>query len=200
MMTKIAELIALVAALVITSYSGVTVITFPARTDEITECNQEIFNAEPFEVVIDLPDGWTVKEKSPEDTMFPIVGAWSAMGIYTDKDVYAGAIAYNVYEEYEGAENNPQAIYCQIALANHYQFIAVPEAGYTPVKETESGVTAITKVYYSKLFDGKEEKTNYGILSYNKDLHVYIACELDPAQVSEDELTEIAESVVIRSI
>ncbi len=180
-------------------------VTFPARTDELTKYNKDIFSIEPFETVIVLPDGWTISEKGEGDTKFPISGAWSSMGIYTDDGTYAGAIAYNIYEEYEGVEEWPQAIYNQIDLGNGYHFEAHSEYGYSPVTQTESGVTAVTKVYISKQVsaqwgygDGSTEIYTHGILSYNKDFHVYIACEFDPALVSNQELAEIAGSIVIR--
>lgn len=176
-------------------------VTFPAYDSEKTEDNRAIFEIQPFTLTVQLPTGWTFGEKQEQ---FPLIGLWSAVGIYDENDQYVGAVGYNTYEEYEGAEDVPQAIYGQIALGNDYQFNAQPterEGGaYTPVVTTDSGVTATTLVYYaaalSKEYGGaEEERYNKGILSYNKDLLTYVAFEFDDESLSEEEELAIAQSI-----
>ena len=182
-------------------------VVFPAYTDEKTQYNASIFEIPPFTLSVELPEGWTIHQKGEGDTAYGIAGAWSGMGIYDADQQYVGAVAYNTYEEYEGAEDTPQAIYNQIALANHYSFNAqpadtTPGGAYVPVKETSSGVTATTEVYLSAIFNqqagyGDTETYNKGILSYNKERLVYVAFEFASDALTDEQLTQIAQSVEI---
>lgn len=183
-------------------------IQFPAYSQR-TQDNAAIFDIEPFYLHLTLPAGWTVKEKGEGDIKYPLMGAWSPLGIYDDKNRYIGAVGYNIYEEYEGSEDVPQAIYNQIALGNNYQFdaqLASEERGgaYKGVVKKSRGETAVTLVYTSANiskelgYDGKEV-INKGILSYNNELLVYIAIELDGKRVSEQEQLRIAQGLKITS-
>ena len=115
-----------------------------------------------------------------------------------------GAVGYNLYEEIPGAENVPQAIYNQEALGNNYQFSAQPKADgrgeYEPVQQWQQGETAVTKVYTApqlaqELGLGNNSMENLGILSYDRQLGVYIAMELDSGKISQQQLVEMASSV-----
>lgn len=167
---------------------------------------------------VTLPEGWYFGEKRldflpvslPEGLYYgeerldflPLKILWSETGIYNEKDECVGAVGYNLYQEQEGVETLPQAIYSQIALGNGYHFSAREEDGYTPVTTSETGETAVTTVYYAGYVrEGmgfpKEEKENLGILSYDRELHAYVAFEFDRDAVSEDVLKQIAESVTL---
>lgn len=192
------------------SNGSATSIEFPAYSQR-TEYNAEIFDIQPFYLYINLPDGWSVKQKSENDIKYPLMGAWSPLGIYNEKNEYIGAVGYNIYEDYEGSEEVPQAIYNQIALGNGYKFNAQSTpmekdgTGYTPVIETSEGVTAITEVYiadYLRDEYGYDKNRDYdkGILSYNKSLHTWIAIELDSEKVSEQQQLEMARSIKISQL
>lgn len=180
-------------------------ITFPAY-DQRTDNNAAIFDIAPFELRVRLPQGWTIGTKSANDLNYPLIGAWTPLGIYDDQGAYIGAVGYNIYEEYEGAEDVAQAIYNQIALGNGYRFDAQPKengrGAYQPVAENANGVTAVTEVVSSaqlreSMGVGDSEGVNRGILSYNRALRVYIAMELDGKKVPEEALLQIAGSVEI---
>jgi len=151
---------------------------------------------------IKLPAGWKIKECGKK---FPLISVWSSVGIYNEKNEYIEAAGYNIYKEYEGTEDVPQAIYNQIALGNNYRFNAQPvSAGgkYKPIVERENGVTAVTEVYYSanisKEFGyGENVRINKAILSYNKDLHIYIAIKIDADAISEHEVEILAQSIIL---
>lgn len=181
-------------------------ITFPAYDTEKTEQNAHIFNIKPFKLSVDLPSGWSIAERPKESKFFPVNGVWSVMELYNEKQEHVGAVGYNVYEKYEGAEDVPQAIYNQIALGNHYCFSAQPkenDGNYLSVAEQKQGVTAITSVYYSPQLSkemgyGETEHFNKGILSYNRELLVYVAFEFDAEGISEDDLQVVAKSISIK--
>lgn len=181
-------------------------IIFPANSTEKTEQNAHIFKIDPFKLSVTLPDGWSIAERPKESKYFPVDGVWSVMELYNEKQEHVGAVGYNIYEEYEGAEDVPQAIYNQIALGNGYFFSAQPkdkDGSYLPVAEQEYGVTAVTNVYYSPQLSkemgyGETEHFNKGILSYNRELLVYVAFEFDADSISDDGLQAIAKSINIK--
>lgn len=166
-------------------------ITFPANDKDKTEFNASIYEIEPFNISITLPDGWTLKER--DDSAFNLLSVWSVLHIINNNSEIVGAIGYNTYELYEGAEDSPQAIYGQIALGNNYYFDV--RDSYEVVKETDSGKTAVLDVYYSANINNGTEKINKGIVSYDKDLLVYIAIELADEQILKDDYIIIAQSI-----
>lgn len=178
-------------------------ITFPVSDSGKTEYNAAIYEITPFTLTLVLPSDWTVEEAEiPKEDAFSLhylnYRVWSIMDILNGAGDCVGSVGYNVYELYEGAEDNPQAIYNQIALGNGYRF-DVTEA-YTPVITTDSSCTAITNVLYSAAFmegwkQEPAEKVNRGILSYDKNRLVYIAAEFDSDRISEEQLRAIAESI-----
>lgn len=173
-------------------------VEFPAY-DQRTEYNAEIFDIDPFTLYLQLPAGWSIRAKSETDTAYPLTGAWTPLGIYNEENLYVGAVGYNLYEEYEGAENDPKAIYSQIALGNDYSF-DVRSENYSVITETDNGSTAMTRVYNSpqmslQLGYGEKETWNKGILCLNRSLKVYVALELDDKKVSDEIWEAVAQSL-----
>ncbi len=177
-----------------------------AFTEAIPECPV-------FTVDFLLPEGWTVDH----DNQFPNpisstmqfalgMGLWNRLGIYDQDGNLAGVIGFNIYEEYEGAERDPQAIYNQIALANHHRFDC--KDAYTVISSRPDGETAITEVYDDLLNGDDSETINIGILSYNSDWKVYVGIELfreqkpvenighETVSINEETAKMIAESIV----
>lgn len=171
-----------------------TVVTFPASDEGKTEFNAAIYEIEPFNLSIELPDGWMLRGWEP-DKGFDFLPLFSKLLVLDGNGECLGVIGYTTYEPYEGAEDNPQAIYGHIALGNDYQFDV--RNNYRVVSETDSGTTAIVDVYYSASINSGAEKLNKGIVSYNKDLLVYIAMELDGGRVSDGQAADIADSMNI---
>jgi len=172
------------------------IITFPVNEIGKTEYNASIYETEPFDLSLELPNDWTLKERvSPDwnDVGIALSGVWSILDIYNADGNCVGAVGYNTYELYEGAEDVPAAIYNQIALGNNYYFDV--RESYKIVNESDSGTTATVDVYYSASINNGTEKINQGIVSYNKDLLVYIAIELASEFVSDDEWLSIAKSI-----
>lgn len=178
---------------------------FPANDYEKTEFNANIYEIEPFSVSFSLPEGWSVEEETPENrNEFPVpYFAWSRYGIRNESGEYIGGAGYNIYELYEGAsEDDLHMIYNQLALGSGYRFDV--DESYRAVKETGKGTTGVMDVCYSDTFystmvnDGEECKNNWGILSNNKEKLVYVAFELDSNKVTEEQVTEIAESIAFQ--
>ena len=175
-------------------------ITFPVSDKGKTEFNTAIYETEPFTVSVNLPNGWTFGEDERENPgvfneNLALLGVWSIVNIYNGNNECAGAIGYNIYEQYEGAEDDPRAIYSQIALGNNYHFDV--RDSYAVVVETDYGTTAITVVYYSANINSGEEINNRGIVSYNKDLLVYIAIEFAYDMITDEQLENIARSIIL---
>ncbi|MCL1793287.1 MAG: hypothetical protein FWG34_05420 [Oscillospiraceae bacterium] len=175
-------------------------VIFPASDKGKTEYNAAIYEIEPFALSVELPENWSYKEREPgadfagHFAFFEIL--WSVFDIYDESGEFVGAVGYNIYENYEGAEeDDPRAIYSQIALGNHYHFDV--RESYAVVKETEYGKTATADVYYSANINGGTEMKNKGILSYNRDLSVYVAMEFESALVTDEQIANIAKSVLI---
>ena len=174
-------------------------IFFPQGDFEKTEYNEAVFAVSPFPVEFLIPDGWTTRvseDNETENTPHLLsVGAWSRVDILNTEGKAVGCIGYNLYEPYEGEEDNPAAIYSQIGLGNGYQF-DVREA-YTPV-EGSAFHAAVTDVYYSAAFlgdQGGEERINRGILAYDGERHLYVAMEFVAGALTEEQLTAIAASL-----
>lgn len=174
------------------SGEGVTV-EFPLNDNGKTDYNAYIYDIEPFVLSFDLPDGWELRDSKPED-IFNLATLYTPLYFYDENEECIGVLGYNVYELYEGVEDDPRAIYGQIALGNNYQFDV--RESYNAIKETENGVTAVVDVYYSASINDGVEKYNRGIVSYNKDLLVYIAIEL-VSGITDEQILKIAESIVI---
>ena len=174
-------------------------VTFPVSDKGKTEYNTAIYEIEPFALSVQLPEKWSYKEREPgsnfDNHSAFIEVIWSVLDIYNENGERVGAVGYNTYEEYEGAENDPRAIYSQIALGNNYHFDV--RDSYTVIKETDSGITATADVYYSASINNGIEMTNKGILSYNRNLLVYIAMEFESALITDEQITNIAQSILV---
>jgi hypothetical protein len=170
-------------------------VNFPVSERGRTEFNGAIYDR-PVSLSFLLPEGWTLKEREPAGE-FPVdialSGVWSVLEILDGGGGQIGAVGYNIYEEYEGAEDLPQAIYNQIALGNNYSFDV--RDSYRAVEETPRGVTAVCDVYYSANINGGTEKTNKGIVSYNRDILAYVAFEFEADKISDGELQALAKSI-----
>lgn len=181
--------------------NSVFAINFSARHRAFDGSGQMV-DSVPFTLYITLPQGFTIAPKPENDLRFPLTGVFASFGIYNAEEKYIGAVGFCEYEEYEGAEKVPQAIYSQIALANHYHFSCRPEeegGAYRPVAVSAAGETAVTQVYTSALLAAdmglSGEQVNPGILSYDSELLSYIAIELEAGVLSDSEIADMAGSI-----
>lgn len=169
-------------------------VTFPTSTDGKDDNNAAVYEIQPFTLDFDLPQGWSLDEHQDglEHSMMP---AYTLVGLSNESGKMIGAIGYNIYDEYEGAEDDPRTIYNQIALGNDYHF-DVRDA-YEIVNEVPSGATALTTVYYSASVNDGVEKENHGIVSYNREYQVYIAIELSQEDTTVEQARLVAQSIIL---
>ena len=178
------------------SGGNVVSLTFPVDDYAKTEFNTRVYAEEPFSVSIALPNGWSVKKQEVVEDKFKLLPVFSKYNILNEDKDLVGVAGYNKYEVYESAENEPAAIYNQIALGNDYHFDI--RDTYKVMKKTETGVTAVTDVYYSTAVNDGKEKRNKGIVSYNKDMLVYAAFEFDQDRITDEQLESVAKSIEIK--
>ena len=178
------------------SGSSIAILTFPVDDYAKTEFNARVYAEKPFSLSLTLPDGWSIKKQEATEDEFKLLSVFSKYNILNEDKILVGVAGYNKYEVYEGAENEPAAIYNQIALGNDYQF-DVRET-YKVMNETKTGVTAVTDVYYSAAVNDGKEKRNKGIVSYNKDMSVYVAFEFNQARITDEQLESVAKSIEIK--
>lgn len=182
-------------------------ITFPANELERTEFNSYIYDIEPFQVSVKLPEGWEFaddaeKGEQPGWDAFLHGGTWSNIQIFSEEGECVGAAGYNLIdpEMTSYLETKPSAIYGQISMGNGYHF----DVGdtYQPLTEDES--VALTGVFYSQPFladydNAEEEIVNKGILAYDKDRLVYMALEFRDDALDDQQWKQIAESISFSS-
>ena len=178
------------------SEGNVVTLTFPVDDYAKTEFNTRVYAEEPFSVSLTLPNGWSVKKQEMVEDKFKLLSTFSKYNILNEDKVLVGIAGYNKYEVYEGVENEPTAIYNQIALGNDYHF-DVRET-YKVINETKTGATAVTDVYYSATVNDGKEKRNKGIVSYNKDMLVYVAFEFDKESITDEQLESVTKSIEIK--
>ena len=176
--------------------SGTTTLSFPVNDYEKTEFNAKIYDEAQFLLSLTLPDGWSTKKQEVAEDEFSLISVFSKYNILNEEKTLVGVVGFNKYEAYEGAEDEPAAIYNQIALGNDYQFDV--RENYKVMNETKTGVTAITGVNYSRAVNNGKDKQNKGIVSYNKELSAYVAFEFNSEKIADGQLESIAKSVVIK--
>ncbi len=184
-------------------YSKATV-ELPCNFSERTESNEHIFSIEPFEISFALPTGWSIKDEPDENGLMfgfaEFMHLFSKQYIFDETGRCIGAFGYCCHEELEyGAMAE---IYLRIGLGAHYYFNFLEE--YTTITELENTVTEITDVRCDKKFMesrpdtamySEQDRINYGILSHNPNELFFVAFELCPDYVSEEQYMAIAQSL-----
>ncbi len=172
-------------------------VQFPAHEFGKTEYNAQIFEIEPFTLQITLPEGWTlVIPQGEQEAEQGGAGGFSPVLIY-EGDKLLGSICYNTFEIPQEGEYGIEhvAIYNQLMLGAHVNW----NNEYQPVTESETTCTATCKILTDDIETG-EEKTYLGILSYDKELGVYVAIDFIAGELGDevqDRIVEMAESVLL---
>lgn len=180
-------------------------ILFPAYEEENPDnlpYIDEINRTPEFQVEGDFPENWVLKDAKPEETL-PPGDFYNLLYIY-DNDRLAGYIGFNRFEPYT-EEIEPelyyQTVWPSLRLSSFFSW-----EPFASVTRTETSETGIADIWY---LDPEEiEKypgavpniptieTN-GILSYNKELSVYIGIAFMPDSVDREQLENLAESIKI---
>ena len=166
------------------------VLSFPAET--------AAGEGEFFSVSFDLPEGWTVQARDAEagqDTGEPLALAsvTSVYDICNDRGALVGAVGYSPYQPYEGERDAPAVVYATVRMGSVYRFDT--DESYEVVKETAVGANAVMDVILQEGGAGGSTTRNRGVLAYNRDCSVFVAFELDAAQVTAEQQRAIASSL-----
>lgn len=169
-------------------------IPFPAYQVEKTTYNAHIYDIEPFRMYIDLPDGWEVR-MPPEEERSSLF--FTPVYLYKD-DTLMAICGYHIFEAIDETEipreDYYQVIYSGIRLGSLYRW-----DDYQPIVNSEYMETALANVYVVQA-DGMAAAASPttvlpGILSYNKQLQVYVAVQFSSDTVTEEEREIIAKSI-----
>jgi hypothetical protein len=89
----------------------------------------------PFAITLTLPSGWSLTDV--DEDAFPIFPVLSKRGLSNAEGEAVGVIGFCPYEPIEGMEDDPRAIYSQIALGNDYKLNL--RYTYTVIQENDYG-------------------------------------------------------------
>lgn len=168
-------------------------VTFPAYQEGRKDYNAAIYDIAPFQLAIELPEGWTVRIPPAEErgTTFAFTPLWLYQG-----EEYAGSIGYNTFEVYPDVppENFYRMVYNQLMLGSVVNW----DSNYTVVRDWGSGCAATVQIM-ERFSEGGIGETTYrpGILAYDLDMLVYVAIDLENGRLSNREVWELAESLVL---
>ena len=166
-------------------------ITFPAYREGREDYNAAIYDIQPFQVSLALPEGWSVRVPPAEDrrTSFAFTPLWLYQG-----EEYAGSIGYNTFEIYPDVpeETFYRMVYNQLMLGSVINW----DNEYTVARDWGSGCSATVQITESQGAAGPTE-ARPGILAYDRDQLVYVAIELENGRLSGQEVWELAESLEI---
>lgn len=169
-------------------------ITFPAYTEGREDYNAAVYDIQPFQLGIDLPEGWSVRVPPVESrgTTYAFTPLWLYQG-----EEYAGSIGFNTFEIYPDAtpENYYRMVYNQLMLGSVVNW----DNDYTVVRDWGSGCAATVQIMERVNTGGPNAASPIemrpGILAYDNDLLVYVAIELENGRLSNYQVRELAESL-----
>lgn len=178
---------------------GLSRIWFPTSLDHMTEYNASIFAVEPFQVSMKLPDGCSLST----DYLDPANGqsGWSPVEIQKNGKA-VGVMDYNIFELYPDgpAIHEPgfyRMVYNQIMLNNQNCW----DNDYTVVSQTDVSENATVQISTIEDYgNGRSDNPVHyspGILAYNTDLQVYVNLRFEPEVFTDQELADIAGSIVL---
>lgn len=176
---------------------------FPTSFDNRTEHSAAIYDIEPFRMSIELPEGCVITSdfEDPDDAQ----SGWSPLDIQLNGHS-VGTADYNIFEIYPGSPpihegNFYRMVYNQLMLGNQGNW----DNGYTVVKQDDTSENAVTKISYidPEVYGSgrppEPDEISYqpGILAYNTELLVYVNIRLDDGVFTEEQIEDIARSIVM---
>ncbi len=165
-------------------------ITFPAYREGREDYNAAVYDIEPFQVALALPQGWSVRLPPAEErgTSFAFTPLWLYQG-----EEYAGSIGYNTFELYPDVpeEGFYRMVYNQLMLGSVLNW----DNDYTVIRELDTGNVATVQIMERR--EDHSESLRPGILAYDRDQLVYVAIDLQNGRLSSQEVLELAASLEI---
>lgn len=162
---------------------------FPVSEYGKCDTKSEIFEVEPFELIIELPNEWSANIPK-EYTGDGITSENSPIRLSVGENQVA-TIDFNIFDptaENPSSKNYYKAVYNQLMLGSMVSW----DCDYTVVSKTEISETACCRI-----MEPQVESENYhrGILAYNRELGVYISIYFDITDISDEQIRSIAKSI-----
>lgn len=173
---------------------------YPTENPNKLPYYDELNSTQPFIVQVDFPKNWEITKTMGDETI-PIGELFSKVFIY-DKDKLIGYIGFDIFEPYT-EEVEPEQYYKTV-----YPKLRLPRVGiwdpYTAIKTTEVAETGIVDIWYldpneiekhpGAMADVPQLETT-GILSYDKELKVYIGIAFMPDTIDKVQAEMIAKTI-----
>lgn len=165
----------------------------------------QINQTPPFMVVGDFPKDWAFKNEKGDETL-PLGEFYTPVYIYNN-DKLLGYIGFNVFEPYTDEiepENYYKTVWPALRISSFFNW-----EPFTSVIKSDTAETGIADIWYlnpNKIDNHPSEMANVqileslGILSYNKQLGVFIGIAFMPDSITREEAQHLAESVKILPI
>lgn len=179
------------------------VIQFPAYATENPRKLphfDELNKTPPFVVQVDFPNSWIIKEEKGDETV-PTGELFSKVFIY-DEDKLIGYVGFDIFEPYT-EEIEPENYYKTVYPTLRLPSVAIWDP-YIAVKTTDVAETAIVDIWYldpneienylGAMADVPQLETT-GILSYDKELKVYIGIAFMPDTIDKEQAETIAKTI-----
>ncbi len=177
-------------------------LTFPAyNSDDVNIDNMANFN-----VVGKFPSEWEFRTNNNGEKAIPMGDFLTPLYIYNDNKLL-GYIGFNTFEPYTDEiepENYYKTVYTQLRMSSFFHWDP-----YKAVVRNDISETGIADIYYideseidmhpGAMPDVPSYETK-GILSYNKDLKVYIGIAFMPNTLTDEQITNLAKTVSIKEI
>lgn len=154
----------------------------------------------PFTVQVDFPDKWEIRETNDGETV-PTGELYSKLFLY-DGDKLIGYIGFDIFEPYTeeiAQEEYYKTVYSKLRLPS----TAVWDP-YTAVKASDMAETGIVEIWYLNpneidqnpgAMPNVPQLQTTGILSYQRELRVYIGIAFMPDTVDKAQAEAIAKTV-----
>lgn len=183
--------------------SGGVRVTFPAYQGGRTAYNAAVYDAAPFDAVLQLPEGWSVGLSMLHDPQLS-TPPWTPMQILNADGEAVGYIGFGIFEDIPGLpqEEAYKAAFAEIRLGSLVSWCN----DYTPVRTADGQESARGVVYISDFIalpDEYEAAAAAPTLEYpcvtvfDRGLGVYAAMLLQPDAASEEQLQDMAEGMAL---
>lgn len=166
-------------------------LAFPVNDIGKTENNAHIYEVEPFELMIDLPEGWKIAE-SKDSNRYAVM----------QDDKLIADIGYDIYPSgrYDDSSNGEidetqsdayRQIYNQLMLGSVVNW----DCDYKEVNTIGNTIASTCRIMVK---DVPEDEYAHGILARNKPLGVYVNININDASIPADTVDYIAKTIEIK--
>ena len=183
--------------------SGKISVEFPAYQDGKNAANAFIYETEPFRLLMELPEGWTVAVPAESDR---IAGEpWTSVEVRDAGGKKVGIVGFEVFDDipevsqedgyklaFQGLRGGSMVSWCE---------------AYTPVKSEGAFESAVSELWVSGAFldpdshestAAAERVTHLIATAYDREMGVAVAMALEPDSVTEEELVAMAGSMELQ--